>query len=163
MKKNFSKSILSIYFITLSFFSYSQSGGVSINKTNAPADASAMLDVSSTSAPYLGMLIPRMSTAHRNNIIAPAVGLMVYNTDCGVTEYYTGSCWLSMNQGLKRPDQISCSGTTDFCAGQTRTFSISAVTGATNYVWTAPAGATISGQGTTSVTIVFGQKSGEVC
>src|SRR5579859_1768366 len=136
MKKNFSKSILSIYFITLSFFSYSQSGGVSINKTNAPADASAMLDVSSTTAPYLGMLIPRMSTTNRNNIIAPAVGLMVYNTDCGVNEYYTGTCWVSMGQNLKAPDPITCSGTTDFCANETRTFTILSVSSATGYQWT---------------------------
>src|SRR2546429_1334339 len=125
MKKNLSTIAFLIYFIACSFLTYAQ--GVSINKTNAPADASAILDVSSTTSPYKGMLIPRMSTANRTAINAPAVGLMVFNTDCGVTEYYTGTCWLSMNQGLRRPDQITCSGTTDFCAGLTRNFSISAV------------------------------------
>jgi Zn-dependent metalloprotease/subtilisin-like proprotein convertase family protein len=43
------------------------------------------------------------------------------------------------------------------CANTTRTFSISPVTNATNYTWTAPTNATvISGQGTTSATISFG-------
>src|SRR5438876_10796758 len=109
MKKNLSKSALSVYLIALSFLAYSQPGGVSINKTNAPADASALLDVSSTSAPYLGMLIPRMSTANRNAIVAPATGLQVFNTDCGINEYYTGTCWVSLGQNLKAPDPITCS------------------------------------------------------
>ena len=43
------------------------------------------------------------------------------------------------------------------CAGTTRTFSIAAVTNATNYTWTAPANASIiSGQGSTTATVSFG-------
>src|ERR1043166_7178964 len=111
-----------IYFLLIGFASvfiigkysaHAQSSGVSINSTGNAADPSAMLDVSSTSAPYMGMLIPRMTTANRNSIVLPATGLMVFNTDCGVTEYYTGTCWLSMAQGLRRPDHITCSGSTD--------------------------------------------------
>src|SRR5207248_4860207 len=110
MKKKLSKSVFCAYLlIVLSFFAYSQNGGVSINKTSSPADPSAMLDVSSTSSPYLGMLIPRMSTANRNAIAAPAVGLMVFNTDCGVSEYYTGTCWIAMNQMIKAADHITSS------------------------------------------------------
>ena len=42
-------------------------------------------------------------------------------------------------------------------------YSISAVTGATNYTWTVPAGATVvSGQGTTSITVNFGTSGGNV-
>src|SRR4051812_11258227 len=114
MKKGLPTSVLSTILLALSFLAYSQTGGVSINKTNAPADASAMLDVSSTSAPYLGVLIPRMSTASRNSISSPATGLLVFNTDCGVNEYYTGTCWIAMNQVLKSPAHITCSGSTDF-------------------------------------------------
>src|SRR5579859_5446113 len=123
MKQTVSNIICSCFLLALSFSGNAQSG-VSINKTSAPADPSAILDVSSTSAPYLGMLIPRMSTASRNAIIAPATGLQVFNTDCGVNEYYTGTCWVSMSQILRTPDHISCSGTTDFCANQTRIFTI---------------------------------------
>src|SRR5947207_9886705 len=102
-----------------------------------------MLDGSNNSASYMGMLIPRMTTANRNGIISPATGLQVFNTDCGINEYYTGICWLSMSQNLKRPDPITCSGTTDLCSGGTRTFSIPAINGATSYLWTVPAGASI--------------------
>src|ERR1043166_7035215 len=132
MKKNLSKVVFSIYLAVISLLAYSQTGGVAINNNNASAHPSAMLDVSSSS---LGMLIPRMSTASRNNISNPAVGLQVFNTDCGVNEYYTGSCWIAMNQILKTPDHITCSGTTDFCAGETRTFTIPIVNGATSYEW----------------------------
>lgn len=43
------------------------------------------------------------------------------------------------------------------CPGDSRTFSIAAVAGATSYNWTPPAGATIvSGQGTTTINVSFG-------
>src|SRR5436190_14121828 len=105
MKKVLLHVFLSTFLISLSLSSYSQSGGVAINRTNTLADPSAALDVSSSSAPYQGMLIPRMTTANRNSIISPAIGLQVFNTDCGVTEYYTGTCWIPTSQGLKRPGQ----------------------------------------------------------
>src|SRR5262249_42486790 len=100
----------------------------------------------------------------RNSISNPATGLQIFNTDCGINEYYTGTCWIAMNKSLKAPDHITCSGTTDVCTGATRTFSVSAVTGATNYEWSVPAGSTItSGQGTISINVTFGTHSGEVC
>jgi hypothetical protein len=47
------------------------------------------------------------------------------------------------------------------CAGATDVpYTASNVAGATSYTWTAPAGATISGQGSASVTIDFGNTSG---
>ncbi len=45
--------------------------------TNTP-DASAMLDVTSTTK---GFLMPRMTTANRTSITSPASGLTIYNTD----------------------------------------------------------------------------------
>ncbi|MCC6600071.1 MAG: immunoglobulin domain-containing protein [Crocinitomicaceae bacterium] len=50
------------------------------------------------------------------------------------------------------------------CGGSTgNTYSITAVPGATNYVWTVPAGSTIdSGQGTTSIAVTFGNNSGNI-
>ena len=52
-------------------------GQVGINDNNASPDASAMLDVKSTTK---GMLVPRMTTTQRDAITTPATGLMVYNT-----------------------------------------------------------------------------------
>lgn len=55
-------------------------------------------------------------------------------------------------------------GTGVFCANQTGvTFTIAAVTGATNYLWTVPTGATITaGAGTTSITVDLGTADGNV-
>src|SRR4051812_47818946 len=50
---------------------------VAINATGAAPAASAMLDVSSTT---MGSLIPRMTSAQRTAIAAPATGLEVYDT-----------------------------------------------------------------------------------
>ncbi|MDQ3051717.1 MAG: proprotein convertase P-domain-containing protein [Bacteroidota bacterium] len=52
------------------------------------------------------------------------------------------------------------------CRGQSYTYSIAAVSGATSYTWSAPANSTItSGQGTNSVTILFANNfnNGNVC
>ncbi|HMP90636.1 MAG TPA: hypothetical protein PJ991_10565 [Kiritimatiellia bacterium] len=55
------------------------------------------------------------------------------------------------------------SGPTTPCINSTHTYSISAVSGATTYLWSVPSGATIlSGQGTTSVSVEWGSTSGNV-
>ena len=50
---------------------------VGINQDNNVPDASAMLDVKSTSK---GMLVPRMTKSQRDAISTPAAGLLVFNT-----------------------------------------------------------------------------------
>ncbi len=66
---------------------------LSINQDGSAADSSALLDVSSDS---LGVLISRMSSASRNAISNPAVGLLVYDTDLNAPCHYTGSGWLCL-------------------------------------------------------------------
>lgn len=68
---------------------------MSINTTNANADPSAMLDVSSTNK---GALIPRMTTAQRDAIASPAVGLLIYNTSTNQFNYYNGTAWVTTEQ-----------------------------------------------------------------
>jgi len=71
--------------------------GVAVNSTGAAANASAMLDVSSTSK---GALVPRMTLALRNSIPSPATGLLIYQTD-GTPGfyYYNGTAWTSAAGG----------------------------------------------------------------
>jgi len=58
----------------------------------------------------------------------------------------------------------SITGSNSACEGESVTYSISAVSGATSYTWTVPSGWTInSGQGTTSITVMVGNNSGDVC
>ena len=88
-----SKFILSaIFAVSLCAAHSAKAQGVAFNTDGSAADASAILDVKSTTQ---GMLIPRMDSAHRVAITTPATGLMVYQTD-GVTPgfyYYSGSAW----------------------------------------------------------------------
>lgn len=69
------------------------SQGLSINTSGNSPDASAMLDVSSTSQ---GFLMPRMSSTQRINIASPAPGLMVFDTDRGTPYTYHSGQWLQM-------------------------------------------------------------------
>jgi hypothetical protein len=67
-------------------------GGVAISEgSNATPNASALLDVSSTTR---GFLPPRMNDAQRTAITAPAVGLIVYQTDLAEGLYiYKSTGW----------------------------------------------------------------------
>lgn len=69
---------------------------VAINGTGAAPAASAMLDVSSTTT---GMLVPRMTSAQRTAIAAPATGLYVYDTTTGSFWYYNGAAWVEILNG----------------------------------------------------------------
>lgn len=72
------------------------SQNVAINGTGAAPAASAMLDVSSTTS---GLLIPRMTSAQRTAIAAPATGLYVYDTTTGSFWYYDGATWQEVLSG----------------------------------------------------------------
>ena len=65
-------------------------GQVGIN--NSSPDASAQLDVSSTTK---GLLLPRLTKSQRDAIISPAAGLMIYQTDTipGL-RVYNGTNWV---------------------------------------------------------------------
>ena len=82
-------TLLFVILIILSTNIFAQ--GVGINTTGADADASAMLDVSSTTK---GFLPPRMTEAEKNAISSPATGLLVYQTNgTSGLYYYNGSSW----------------------------------------------------------------------
>ena len=90
----FSSKIKQITFVILfvSVSQFSKSQGIAINNSNASADSSAMLDISSTTK---GLLIPRMTEGDRSSITNPATGLLVYQTDQADSGfwYYNGSHW----------------------------------------------------------------------
>jgi uncharacterized protein (TIGR02145 family) len=70
---------------------------VSLTNDGSSADPSAMLDVKSTTR---GLLIPRMSTTERNNIISPVEGLMIFNLTTG--------CFEAFNAGTSGWETIHC-------------------------------------------------------
>lgn len=84
--------ILFVLFLTSGILSLAQ---VAVNTSGTQADASAMLDVSSTEK---GFLPPRVNSV--SDISSPAEGLMVYQT--GGTAgyyYYDGSSWKALSGG----------------------------------------------------------------
>jgi hypothetical protein len=68
---------------------HAQSMGIS-NAAITP-DPSSILEMRTTDK---GILIPRMTTAERDNISSPATGLMLYNTITNQYNFYNGSAWV---------------------------------------------------------------------
>ncbi|WP_299114040.1 hypothetical protein [uncultured Winogradskyella sp.] len=78
-----------IYSIALMLCAFNMEAQQAIG-TNNP-DPSSALDISSTTA---GILIPRMTTAQRTAIVAPAEGLEVYDTDTKGRWFFDGTQWV---------------------------------------------------------------------
>jgi hypothetical protein len=89
MKKTnyFLLALIALIFVSSTVFS--QGVVVSANEAASP-DPSAMLDVQSTEK---GFLPPRMTTTERNNIVSPANGLVVYDTDEESLFLFNGTAW----------------------------------------------------------------------
>jgi hypothetical protein len=66
--------------------------------TQANVTPAAALDVVSTNT---GVLLPRLTNAQRNAIVAGDLrnGLLLYNTDSSLFQYYNGSTWNSVGSG----------------------------------------------------------------
>lgn len=91
------KKTLLLSFAAFLFFACKlDAQNVAINATGAAPAASSMLDISSTT---MGVLIPRMTTAQRTAIGAPATGLEVYDTTTGTFWYYNGTIWVEILNG----------------------------------------------------------------
>lgn len=67
-----------------------QAGSIFMGATAAAADASALLELSSTTK---GLLLPRMTTTQKNAISSPAAGLVVYDTDLGKMCIRVAAAW----------------------------------------------------------------------
>ena len=92
-KKQILLPFLAVLFSAARLFSQ----GVAINENAAPANASAILDVSSGSK---GVLIPRMTATERTALgsQSPAEGLLVYDSDSSAFFYYNAG-WVRLAGG----------------------------------------------------------------
>jgi trimeric autotransporter adhesin len=86
-------AVISLIFASSILFS--QGVVISPNESATP-DPSAMLDVQSSEK---GFLPPRMTTAERNGIVAPAEGLVVYDTDEDALFLFSGTEWEPLVSG----------------------------------------------------------------
>lgn len=83
--------------------------GTSVLFGGTTAIASAAIAMTSTSQ---GFLVPRMTTAQRNAIAAPATGLLVYNTSTSLFCYWDGAAWQNIDS--QAGGDVSGSGTTNY-------------------------------------------------
>lgn len=97
-------------YLLIAISTISVSAQVGIGVDAAQINASAQLDVSSTTK---GLLTPRMTELQRKSINQPAAGLLVYQTDSiAGFYYYDGSAW-KLNLGLSPGGTIGQVLTTD--------------------------------------------------
>jgi len=90
------------FFVTGWMSGFAQSVG--INNDGSSPNGSAMLDVKSTSK---GILIPRMTQQQREDILLPATGLMVYQTDATAGfYYYNGTLWNQIGPAYTETDPV---------------------------------------------------------
>jgi hypothetical protein len=82
-------------FTCITHQSFSQ--GVSIGIGATAPDSSAILELSAVNK---GFLPPRLTTTERDNILNPATGLIIYNTNTHTLNYYNGTQWLNTDPGL---------------------------------------------------------------
>jgi hypothetical protein len=82
-----------LFFLIITIPFESQSQGVAINEDNSTPNASAVLDVKSTTK---GLLIPSMTTTQRNAIVTPAEGLIIYNTTTNEINQRQNGAWRAM-------------------------------------------------------------------
>jgi len=67
--------------------------GVSVGINTITPNALALLDLESITK---GLLVPRMTTAQRNAIVAPPTSLLLFNLTTNYYEYYSGTTWLQV-------------------------------------------------------------------
>jgi trimeric autotransporter adhesin len=88
-KLNFNLIVLLISLI----FSINSMAQMGINASGTAPNSQAMLDISSTTK---GLLIPRMTTTQRSDILGPTTGLTVYDTDYKDYFYSNGLRWFKI-------------------------------------------------------------------
>lgn len=70
--------------------------GTSVGIGTTTPDASAILDLTSTSQ---GFMTPRMTTLDKNSIVSPATSLLLFDTTQNLFSYWDGAAWVNLNNG----------------------------------------------------------------
>jgi Zn-dependent metalloprotease/subtilisin-like proprotein convertase family protein len=117
-------------------------------------DGSAYLTFSGGVAPYSYLWNTGAVTSNISGLGAGTYTVTV--TDANGCSFNTNTTVLSNGTGAPNTPASVTGNKTGVCPGVTKNYSCPAVSGATTYTWTPPAGATVvSGQGTTNVAVLF--------
>lgn len=151
------------YFLFLGLWTSVRAQGVGINASGTPPHPSAILDLQTTQQ---GFLPPRLTTAQRDSIQNPAIGLRIFNLTTLCENYFNGTAWYELCGVCTPPVPSAPSGITGpsaGCAGDTLTYFINPVVNANSYQWTVPSGWTIlSGAGTQIIQVRCSSTSGNI-
>ena len=102
-------TILTVSTLFFLLFSWKAQAQIGINTDNSNPDASAMLDVKSTTK---GVLTPRMTAAQKTAIATPANGLLIYQTDAAVGFWYFDGTWKALSSsGWNLTGNVGTNGT----------------------------------------------------
>ena len=154
---------------------YAPSAGGTVNSPTICSGATAQITVSG----YVGSILGWQSSPNGTDSwsdIGSTAGYTTYTTAVlSANAYYRAkvdnACSDTVYSGVSTVTVITApaqpgtiTGDESVCANTAgKVYSITAVSGATNYIWTVPSGATITaGQGSTSITVTFGTNSGNV-
>ena len=109
------KKCFLLWFVILNISTDMYAQSVAINTDGSTPDASAALDVTSTSK---GMLVPRLTSAQRTGITSPATGLLVFDATTESFWFKSATNWVELvdtsNNLLKK------AGTNIYTTGNTR-------------------------------------------
>jgi hypothetical protein len=129
------RCVIAAFFLLLLQSTYAQ--GVGVNATGTSPDPSAGLDVDFNDK---GFLLPRLTTAQRDSIVSPALGLLIYNTSNDCINMWTGATWKQscFDCGFSTP---VAGNNGPLCEGSSLNLTVTAIPGAV-YQWTGPNGFT---------------------
>ncbi|NLN74519.1 MAG: hypothetical protein GX140_09805, partial [Bacteroidales bacterium] len=69
------------------------SQNIGIGESSFTPEQSSILEIKSDNK---GLLIPRLTIEQRDAIDNPAVGLIIFNLDCGNINYYFNNTWVEL-------------------------------------------------------------------
>ncbi len=98
--KKLTITTLFIYLFSLIQAQVIISSPVSIDPLMSDPDESAILDLKSSTK---GILVPRMASTQRENIVDPALGLLVFDYDENAFMYFNGLGWAEIGNGILPP------------------------------------------------------------
>ena len=70
-----------------------EGGGVGIGTVGAISPGCALEVKVDAAGDPRAVLLPKMTTAQRDNIPSPTAGMVIYNTSTSVLNFYNGAAW----------------------------------------------------------------------